>query len=199
MTEHTSRRQVIAAGLATVSALALAACAPKDEGLADQAADDKGYIAGEGVITQLAVADRKEPIELSGEFLDGTTFDLTDWRGAPVVLNLWYAACPPCRTEAPDLQKVYEEYRGKDVNFLGVNVRDQKAAADAFVRSFELTYPSMLDDEGRVVAALNGVLPPQATPSTVVLDAKGRPAARVVGSVDDTTLSALVDDILNEN
>lgn len=57
----------------------------------------------------------------------------------------------------------------------------------------------MLDQDGVGVAALSTVLPPQAVPSTVVLDAQGRPAARVVGAVDESTLKALIADVLDES
>lgn len=199
MSVKRSRRQFLGAGLAAMSVFALAACSPESEGLAEQAGDDKGYISGEGVITQLAVSDRGEPVEFSGELLDGTSFSLEEWRGAPVVINLWYAACPPCRTEAPELQGVYDEYQADGVRFLGVNVRDQAPAAEAFIRNFSVTYPNVLDSQNEVVTALHGVLPPQATPSTVVLDREGRPAARVVGAVDASTLSGLLDDVLDED
>lgn len=56
----------------------------------------------------------------------------------------------------------------------------------------------MLDKEGKAVAALSGLLPPQAVPSTVVLDSTGAPAARVVGIVDRSTLNALITDVLDE-
>ncbi|WP_173157358.1 TlpA family protein disulfide reductase, partial [Brevibacterium permense] len=127
---------------------------------------------------------------------NGDAFDLQEWQGSPVVLNLWYAACPPCREEAPDLQESYESFSEEGVAFLGINVRDEAAAANAFARQFGITYPSMLDKEGRAVAALSGLLPPQAVPSTVILDSKGRPAARVVGIVDRSTLDGLITDVL---
>jgi hypothetical protein len=56
----------------------------------------------------------------------------------------------------------------------------------------------MLDSDGSMVSLLSGVLPPQATPSTVVLDATGRAAARVVGAVTRSTLTGLVEDALAE-
>lgn len=151
------------------------------------------------MITQLSAQERGEPIELDGEYTTGEAFDLASWRGSPVVLNLWYAACPPCRTEAPALQANYERFHDEGVQFLGLNVRDGAAAADAFSKTFDLTFPSMLDTEGRGVMALNSILPPQAVPSTVILDTQGRPAARVVGAVSDSTLTALLTDVLNED
>lgn len=203
LTQHLTRRSLVRrTGLLTAAVLAgLSGCTPTNEGFADDSpvANEQGYISGAGVITQLAAPDRGEPIELSGEYTTGEAFDLASWRGAPVVLNLWYAACPPCRTEAPALQANFKRFHDDGVQFLGLNVRDGVAAADAFSKTFNLTFPSMIDKDGRGVSALNNVLPPQAVPSTVVLDSLGRPAARVVGAVSDSTLKALLTDVLNES
>ncbi|AMT93312.1 TlpA disulfide reductase family protein [Bacillus subtilis] len=191
-----NRRALFTTALAAGTALALSACSENDE-LADQAGSDQGYVSGSGVVSQVAVEDRGEPLELSFETLDGTSMSLADLRPTPVVVNLWYAACPPCRKEAPDLKSVSEEFANK-AQFIGVNVRDQEAAANAFIQNYQVPYPNMLDSNGEMVSLLSGVLPPQATPSTVVLDAKGRAAARVVGEVEASTLRGLIEDVLSE-
>lgn len=193
------RRRMLGILAAAASAPLIAACSGSgsgSDGLAEQArsGEDKGYISGSGVLTQVPPEERGEPLDLEFPLLDGTTASLADWRPKLVVINLWYAACPPCRKEAPDLEAVSAEF-ADDAVFLGVNVRDQAAAAEAFIRRFEITYPNMLDDAGEMVGLLSGVLPPQATPSTVVLDAEGRAAARVVGAVDRTTLTGMLEDV----
>ncbi|HLS33210.1 MAG TPA: TlpA disulfide reductase family protein [Brevibacterium sp.] len=187
-----------ALGLLGLSGLALAGCGSSgSEDLAQQAqsGEDKGYVSGSGVITQLSGDERGEPLDLSFETLEGESTSLAAWRPKVVALNLWYAACPPCRVEAPDLNATYEHF-GDQVEFLGVNVRDQAATAEAFVRSFDVPYPIMIDGDGSMVSLLSGVLPPQATPSTVILDPTGRAAARVVGAVTESTLTGLIEDVL---
>ena len=191
-----NRRALFTSALAAGTALALSACSENDE-LADQAGSDQGYVSGSGVVSQVAAEDRGEPLELSFETLDGESMSLADLRPTPVVVNLWYAACPPCRKEAPDLKSVSEEL-GDEAQFIGVNVRDQAAAANAFIQNYQVPYPNMLDSNGEMVSLLSGVLPPQATPSTVILDAQGRAAARVVGEVDSSTLKGLIEDVLSE-
>ena len=191
-----NRRALFTSALAAGTALALSACSENDE-LADQAGSDQGYVSGSGVVSRVPAEDRGEPLDLSFETLDGKTVSLADLRPTPVVINLWYAACPPCRKEAPDLKSVSEEF-GDKAQFIGVNVRDQEAAANAFIQNYQVPYPNMLDSNGEMVSLLSGVLPPQATPSTVVLDAKGRAAARVVGEVDASTLKGLIEDVQSE-
>ena len=191
-----NRRALFTSALAAGTALALSAYSENDE-LADQAGSDQGYVSGSGVVSRVPAEDRGEPLDLSFETLDGKTVSLADLRPTPVVINLWYAACPPCRKEAPDLKSVAEEF-GDKAQFIGVNVRDQEAAANAFIQNYQVPYPNMLDSNGEMVSLLSGVLPPQATPSTVVLDAKGRAAARVVGEVDASTLKGLIEDVQSE-
>ncbi|WP_167194522.1 TlpA family protein disulfide reductase [Brevibacterium pigmentatum] len=191
-----NRRALFTSALAAGTALALSACSENDE-LADQAGSDQGYVSGSGVVSRVPAEDRGEPLDLSFETLDGKTVSLADLRPTTVVINLWYAACPPCRKEAPDLKSVSEEF-GDKAQFIGVNVRDQEAAANAFIQNYQVPYPNMLDSNGEMVSLLSGVLPPQATPSTVVLDAKGRAAARVVGEVDASTLKGLIEDVQSE-
>jgi thiol-disulfide isomerase/thioredoxin len=164
-----------------------------------RAGDSKNYVAGDGSITTLAAADRGDPVALSGTTATGDRVDVAGWRGDVVVLNVWYASCPPCRAEAPELVSTANEYGAWGVRFLGVNTRDDAAAAQAFERTFAVPYPSVLDArEGRALLALRGTVPPQSVPSTLVLDREGRVAARVLGRVDGSTLRALVDDVLAE-
>ncbi|WP_101652250.1 TlpA family protein disulfide reductase [Brevibacterium ihuae] len=193
----TSRRQLLAWAAAAVAGTAIAGCSPESDALAEQAGSEQGYISGTGVITQVPAGERGAPLELDFELLDGSAASLAGWRPRAVVINLWYAACPPCRKEAPDLVSAAEAF-ADDTVFLGVNVRDQAAAAQAFVESFSVPYPNMLDTDGTMVAALSSILPPQATPSTVILDREGRPAARVVGAVEESTLRGLIEDVLAE-
>ncbi len=84
------------------------------------------------------------------------------------------------------------------MQFVGINTDSDLAAARAHERRFQVTYPSIDDDGGRVLLALRGSLPPTAKPSTLVLDRRGRVAARVLGKVDAGTLTALIVDTLRE-
>jgi peroxiredoxin len=119
--------------------------------------------------------------------------DLATWRGDVVVLNFWYAGCPPCRAEAPDLVALATDYEARGVRLLGVNSRDDAGTAQAFERTFAIPYPSLDDAQSRAVAALQGVVGVRAMPTTVVLDREGRVAARVIGRAEASTLRALVE------
>nr|NLD40377.1 TlpA family protein disulfide reductase [Actinomycetales bacterium] len=155
-----------------------------------------GYQAGDGSFVTWGVEERGEPVELVGESYEGEVIDLDQWRGDVVVMNFWYAACPPCRAEAPDLVALHEEY--PDIHLLGVNPRDDAGAAQAFERTFEIPYPSLWDQDASGVAAMQGLVPLQAMPTTVILDREGRVASRILGQADPTILRGLVDDVVAE-
>ncbi|PYH02112.1 TlpA family protein disulfide reductase [Arthrobacter stackebrandtii] len=194
-----SRRALFAAGGAALT-VALAACTSEDP-LAKQAnaGDNKNYIAGDGSVSEYGAADRKDPVDFTGTLFDGATVNAADYRGKVAVLNFWYAACAPCRIEAPDLQALYTEFKADGVEFLGVNVRDEKATAEAFERTFELGYPSVVDKDGGVLLAMTKYVPPSSVPTTLVLDKKGRVSARVLGVAEKGTLKALITSALAES
>jgi thiol-disulfide isomerase/thioredoxin len=188
MTLRPARRATVA--LVAAALLALSACS---SGTA-ATVPDQGFISGDGTVTQLAVAERKDPVAFSGTTLAGKAFNLRSLRGDVVVVNVWASWCAPCIAEAPGLQKVHEQTEAEGVRFIGINTEADRAAARAHERRFGVTYPSLVDDGGRVLLRLRGSLPPTATPSTLVLDRSGRVAARVIGRVDASTLQSLVED-----
>ena len=156
---------------------------------------NQGYVAGKGVITSVQAADRKKPGEVAGRTLDGKRVSLADFRGKVVVVNVWGSWCGPCRAEAPMLARAARELAKKDVVFLGIDSRDpSKDAAKAFVRRFDVPYPSLYDQQGTTLLAFRGTLTPNSVPSTVVVDPQGRVAGSVLGSLTRTTLDDLVDD-----
>jgi thiol-disulfide isomerase/thioredoxin len=200
-TPISSRRSVLAAGGLALTALTmgLAACAQEDA-LAKQAkaGDNKNYVAGDGSVTEFAAADRKSAVEIKGTLFDGTAVTPKNFLGKVTVLNFWFAACAPCRVEAPSLEALHQEFKSKGVQFFGVNLRDEKATADAFDKTFGLTYPSFDDKDGGVLLAVSGLVPPGAVPTTLVLDKKGRVSARVLGEIQKGTLNALIESAVAE-
>jgi len=114
-------------------------------------------------------------------------------------MNFWYAGCAPCRAEAPDLVAVNNMFVRKNVQFVGVNVRDTAETARAFDRNFSITWPSIIDAQsGSAVLAFTGVVTPQAVPTTLVIDKQGRVAARVLGQIEKSTLKALIQRVVDE-
>lgn len=157
---------------------------------------DQGYVAGSGIITSLAAADRDRPGDVSGRTIDGKPVSLDDYSGQVVVVNVWGSWCAPCRAEAPMLAEAARDLADQDVAFLGIDSRDpSESAAKAFVRHFDIPYPSIYDQQGRTLLAFRGTLTPNSIPSTVVIDREGRVAASVLGEISRTTLYDLVEEV----
>lgn len=194
--ERTGRRCALALALSAALLTGTAACEPA--GMTSAGSEGAGYTAGDGSFTTWSDAERADPITAAGTTYGGEEVDLAQWRGDVVVLNFWYAACPPCRAEAPDLNAFHEEYAGEGVRMLGVNPRDDEGTAAAFERTFATPYPSIHDTDASMVASFEALVPLQAMPTTLVLDREGRPAARILGRIDPEVLRGLVDDVLTE-
>ena len=196
---HGTRRMAVAVTVAT--AVAVSGCTASDS-LADQyrSGTGQGYISGDGAYTVIAEADRGEPIEFSGVIENGDTVSSDDYRGEVLVVNFWYAGCPPCRLEAPDLEALSQQFAPDGVSFLGVNIYDQAPTALSFAEEFGVTYPSILDvNDGAVRLAFAGQVAPNAVPSTLVLDQQGRVAARIAGLVSEpSVLRSMITDVLAE-
>jgi peroxiredoxin len=186
--------------MAVAAVTLLAGCG--NDSLAQQYEDGntKNYISGEGTISEYAVGDRGEPVEYTATTDTGDDVDSADYLGQVVVVNFWYAGCPPCRVEAPDLQTLSETYADKGVSFLGVNTYDQAETSRAFARKFGVTYPSILDaNDVSVQFAFSGSVAPNAVPTTLVIDREGRVAARWSGLLSDPSiLEAMIDRVLDE-
>ncbi len=160
---------------------------------------DKGFVTGDGTISQVPVAQRDDPITLRGTDLDGEELDLANRLGKPVVVVVWGSWCTPCRAEAPDVVAAARELKGR-AHVVGVNIRDPSTSqANSFVRRFEVPYPSFYSPDGKALLAFQGTLTPNSIPSFVVLDAEGRVAASIIGELPSTTtLVELAGDVAAE-
>lgn len=190
------RRPLVALAAAVV--LALTACSPSVDGGWTDSGESAGYVSGDSSVTIWEPHERKGPVEITGTDYAGDPVDVTAWRGDVVVLNTWYAECPPCRAEAPDLVALANDYADDGVRVLGINSTNAPGAAQAYERTFDVPYPSVHDRDGAATAALQGIVPLQAVPTTVVLDREGRVYARILGLARGSTLRGLVDDALAE-
>jgi thiol-disulfide isomerase/thioredoxin len=181
--------------------LGLTACGSDPNSIAAQAksGDGKGFVSGDGTIERVAKDRRSAPLTLSGTTLEGAPWKVADARDKVVVLNVWGQWCGPCVAEMPHLQRVWSDLSaaGRPVQLMGINYRDGVETAKAFLRANKITYPSLEDDGGRTLLALRGKA--NTTPTTLVLDRRGRIAARVSGPVTAATLSGLVKDVLGES
>ena len=199
----TSRmKKTIATLVAAGAILTLSACTQSDPATEQFLNNgNAGYISDTYQVVEIPAEERGEPVAFAGETAYGDAVSAEDLQGEVVVVNLWFAACGPCRVEAPILEEVYQEYKDAGATFLGVNTSDLADTAKSFADTYGVTYPSLMDVKtGEVELAFAAVAPMTATPTTVILDKQGRPAARIIGAVPDASiLSTIVRELTEES
>ncbi len=161
-------------------------------------AGDFSLVAPGGQVKlRYSAAERKELKNLEGESLlePGKTVRLADYAGKPVVINIWGAWCGPCRTEAPEMQKIFDA--GTQV--LGVDVKETSPEHPRdFMNDRKLTYPSIYDGSGRSFINVFRGLSPNTVPSTFVVDKNHKVAAVFLLPVLASDLQSVLDDLAKE-
>lgn len=192
VTGHWHSRRSVPAILA-LAGLLLSACATAE---GDGGATGSGFIAGDGSITAIAPSERVDAPDIAGDLLSGGSWTLSQERGRVVVLNVWASWCAPCRAEAPVLQSLWEEFDEAGVSFIGLNTRDRSATALSFEKAYGITYPSVVDSDGQIQLRFSGIAPPQAIPTTLIIDQDGKVAGRILGRASESTLRGLIEPLL---
>lgn len=122
----------------------------------------------------------------------GGTFQLATQRGTPVLVNFWASWCPPCREEAPVLERAWQAYRGRGLAMVGLDLWDTPTDAGAFMQEFSVTYANGPDPRG--AAAIDyGVT---GIPETFFLRPDGTIARHWIGPLTDAQVDAFIREIL---
>ncbi len=201
MKKETVRRIAITLVVMLVASFVITLAGCTQDPLAQQYREgsSKNYIAGDGTVTEFAKSERPSFSEWAGETESGLSLKSDSLLGSVMVMNWWYAACAPCRAEAPDLAALSKEFEDRGVQFVGVNVRDTAETALAFDRKFGITFPSVMDAQsGAVSLAFTGVVSPAAVPTTLVIDKDGKVASRILGRIDASILRTLIESVVAE-
>jgi len=187
--------------LVAVAAVALLLAGCSTPGVSAEYEPGSGeYISGDGTTHFWPDGERGDPIVFAGDTDTGVALSSDDLAGQVVLVNFWYAGCGPCRTEAADLNDLYEEYSQDGVAFVGVNIRDDVANALSFTEKYDVEYPSIMDvSDNAVTLAFATPAPPTTTPTTYLLDGEGRVAARFTSAIQSpSVVAAMIDDLLAE-
>jgi len=122
----------------------------------------------------------------------GTSISLAGLKDKPIVLNFWASWCPPCRLEAPLLERTWRAYKDRGVIFIGVNIQDKEEDALNYIREFDITYPNAPDPTGEVSIdyGVSGL------PVTFFVSRKGEIVRRWVGALEKKVLISSVLEIM---
>jgi thiol-disulfide isomerase/thioredoxin len=116
--------------------------------------------------------------DLAGpDLLTDKPIHASDYTGKIIVINVWGSWCAPCRTETPELETVSVATQSLGVQFIGIDVRDGRQAAQDFVSDRHVTYPSIFDPSMRSMIVLGSHYPTSVVPTTMALDRHHRVAA----------------------
>ncbi|MGW2719593.1 TlpA family protein disulfide reductase [Streptomyces sp. NPDC001492] len=191
------RRTVLTTAGAAVATLLMSACS---SGGTSGGGGDTNFVMGKDGISSAKKGERATAPDLSGKTVNGGQLDVASYKGKVVVLNVWGSWCAPCRAEAPNFEKVYQDLKAKGVQFVGINTRDTSVQnAVAFEKQQGITYQSLYDPTGKLMLRFQkGTLNPQAVPSTLVLDREGRIAARSLAALSEDKLRKMIAPVLAE-
>jgi thiol-disulfide isomerase/thioredoxin len=133
--------------------------------------------------------------DFSLPLVSGELQTLSALKGKVVFLNFWATWCGPCRDEMPSMEVLYNRFKDKGLEILAVNSEESQGDVIAFMQDYGLTFPALLDEDGRV----NGAYGIQAIPTTFLVDRDGKIILRLVGSInwDTEKIHAAIESLLN--
>jgi len=124
---------------------------------------------------------KREKADFTLSDLEGRSWHLRDLKGKVVLVNFWATWCPPCRKEMPDLQALYDKYKGEGLVVLSIS-DEETAKVTPFIAERKISYPVLLDP-GRKV---NKAFVVEGIPKSFVYNREGKLVAQ---SIDMRTRS----------
>lgn len=111
---------------------------------------------------------------------DGKMKRFSDYKGKPLIINVWASWCGPCRSEMGSLERLSRRYGGKQFNVIGISTDDDGYAATAFIKKSKVTFENFLDSH----VFLENMLGANTIPLTILVDAQGRVLEKAHGAYE---------------
>jgi thiol-disulfide isomerase/thioredoxin len=129
---------------------------------------------------------------LTGKTTDGKNFDLKEQRGKIIVVNFWASWCVDCRKELPVLDEIYEAYKERGVEIIGVSTDHKRSYSKVLEITKKIKYPNLLSGE----LTENSFPEIEFLPTAYLLDKNGKLIAEI-GSNDNLAAKKIFEDALN--
>ena len=147
-------------------------------------------LSSEGIATNTLKIGSKLPA-INLENVDGQEVSTQSLLNKPLVVNVWYSTCEPCRRELPALAKADMQYRDL-VRFVGVNIKDSATVAREFASQYGVKFELLLDKNGQFISQL-GIA---TAPITLAIDQQGVIVGQKAGEISASELDELVKELL---
>ena len=140
---------------------------------------------------KIAVGDPAPSCTLPG--LDGKAISLPeDGKGRAVIVHFWISGCRSCLREMPVIEALYQRYKARDLVVYAVNVRQSPRIAKAFADRLKITFPIVLDRDGKIAGQFGAV----GVPRTYFVDRKGVIKTKLIGEASQEELDKFIQEIL---
>jgi thiol-disulfide isomerase/thioredoxin len=134
-----------------------------------------------------AVANTPGEVEIGGTLreaamqgLSGPSRKLSEFRGKPLIINVWASWCGPCRSEMGSLERLFWRYEGSKFAMIGISTDDYRDRAEAFLKVSPSSFSHFIDKR----LELENMLGANRLPLTVLVDARGRVVGKYYGAKD---------------
>jgi thiol-disulfide isomerase/thioredoxin len=188
-----SRRRSVAVGIALGLALGIGAAVAiarngGDAHRPDVTLTSPGAAAEPGIGTAKDVSGTRLP-DTTFDRLDGGSARFADYRGAPLVVNVWASWCPPCQQEMPDFEQVHQAL-GDRVRIVGLDRADGRSAAKSFATNLNISYDLLFDPDDTFAPKVGIAV----MPTTLLVSPDGVVVKTIPGAIDADGLTNAINE-----
>jgi thiol-disulfide isomerase/thioredoxin len=138
-------------------------------------------------LSTTAIAATPGEVEIGGYLreailngINGKKNKFSDFKGKPLMINVWASWCGPCQAEMGSLERLAHRYNGNEFNLIGISIDDDGNAAAAFTKRLKITFKNFLDSN----LLLENMLGANTIPLTIFVDASGRILLKARGAFE---------------